>query len=286
GMAPVVKGLRDDSIVSNQTLVLECSIQGTPLPIIAWYKDGDQLLPTDRHTISSSKSTRDRGRNPRNARGGGGGGGSSSSSRRGGGHVMGQVARRRGKRRRGGRPGPVSGATAVDDDDDPIAGRANTAEGPTDTPGRTRRRKGNGRKGDRRNNGNKRGRGRTRGSRRRGGGDDSNSTKGEPPAGEGGGNRRKPGNRNPSQKPGGGSPTTSVTVVSVLEVSRITAQDVGLYKCVATNVVGEAHSQAHIRVVKPIEPHPGVKYCDPDHASYCLNGGTCMLYTDFNEYIC
>ncbi|XP_068231595.1 uncharacterized protein [Palaemon carinicauda] len=73
-------------------------------------------------------------------------------------------------------------------------------------------------------------------------------------------------------------------ITSTLVVREVSEDDAGVYKCVAKSVAGEATSQAKIRVVPPIDPHPFVDKCPI--AGYCLNGGTCMMFKIVGELVC
>ncbi|XP_047473880.1 uncharacterized protein LOC125028545 isoform X2 [Penaeus chinensis] len=73
-------------------------------------------------------------------------------------------------------------------------------------------------------------------------------------------------------------------LVSQLTIPSVQESNAGVYKCVAKSVVGEDSSEATIRVVPPIDPHPFVDKCP--YAGYCLNGGTCMMFKIVGELVC
>ncbi|KAK8398486.1 hypothetical protein O3P69_003970 [Scylla paramamosain] len=292
--APRVRGLQDDSVVEGYNLTLECSAEGLPPPELVWYKDGAPLT-SGRHvrvrswTKRLKKRRKSLGRHARSPA------------------VVGVQAESNGRRR------PPLRSLRRRHDPSRHASTSEAVERRRASRGVRRGRKGKivaeDSERDRR-----RRQGKREERRRRIGRDGrrrilpTNDDDASSPA-----TRRRQADAERQQNPsssrrwnkdsdatpaGGGSkksgrrgrrPITpsqqrvvQVSEVKIHDTSR--RRDAGQYKCVARSVVGEAEIEANIRVVRPINPHTLVEKCPYD--GYCLNGGTCMMFTVVGELVC
>nr|XP_053629368.1 uncharacterized protein LOC128686458 [Cherax quadricarinatus] len=273
GAAPSVSRLQDDSVVENYNLTLECSVQGTPLPQVLWYKNDTLITSSSRNirvrtrprNLRRRKVKRPRSSTLRRRR-------NSSAVSRSSPWVVGRPVggpRRRQIRRRLGEPeapgrGSHSVATAAAEE---VAGRRGKLLA------RRARRQGPASREPRRRPSPEI-EPRHPGRRRRPNDSSSDSIASGTSSSNNKGNKRA---RRPEVK-------EKKVLVSQLTMRSATEGDAGVYKCVAKSVAGEASAQAMIRVVPPIDPHPFVDECP--YAGYCLNGGTCMMFRIVGELVC
>ncbi|KAK8746550.1 hypothetical protein OTU49_017077, partial [Cherax quadricarinatus] len=238
GAAPSVSRLQDDSVVENYNLTLECSVQGTPLPQVLWYKNDTLITSSSRNirvrtrprNLRRRKVKRPRSSTLRRRR-------NSSAVSRSSPWVVGRPVggpRRRQIRRRLGEPeapgrGSHSVATAAAEE---VAGRRGKLLA------RRARRQGPASREPRRRPSPEI-EPRHPGRRRRPNDSSSDSIASGTSSSNNKGNKRA---RRPEVK-------EKKVLVSQLTMRSATEGDAGVYKCVAKSVAGEASAQAMIRVV-------------------------------------
>ena len=49
----IVETMEDAVFRENESAVIKCMVSGMPKPLITWFKDGKQLLTTERHFFAA-----------------------------------------------------------------------------------------------------------------------------------------------------------------------------------------------------------------------------------------
>ena len=49
----IVETMEDAVFRENESAVIKCMVSGMPKPVITWFKDGKQLLTTERHFFAA-----------------------------------------------------------------------------------------------------------------------------------------------------------------------------------------------------------------------------------------
>ncbi|XP_050702991.1 uncharacterized protein LOC126988679 [Eriocheir sinensis] len=288
--APRVRGLQDDSVVEGYNLTLECSAEGLPPPELLWFKDGKPLASGRKVRIRTwakrlrkrRKSLGRRTRSPALSRG----------------RVESNAPRRRPLLRTLRRRHPHNRPAKPSEGGKRRTGRGSRRERLGRKENADRKRRLQGKRNERRRRIGRDGRRRPlpttnddAPTRRR----PSDAERWNVNGGGGGGggqaadtssstNSNRRGSGGKRTRPPPANPSRRVVQVSEVTVRAASARDAGQYKCVARSVVDQAEIEASIRVVLPIDPHTLVDKCPYD--GYCLNGGTCMMFTVVGELVC